>query len=233
MQGKITKPIENLATLCGYYVDELELPSPLKWTADEVLLWIKALGFPQYQNTFEANLIDGQKLILVNASALVKMNIKDFDHVKKITKEIRNLFKIELENLGRSVSLPSQNPETLFKFFKVSSGPFHELCQRTEFFQKMNLISEAKVQLNHFEDLHKWLQHIPEFQRIRIGNIKRVNLFFVKSNPNSQFDMKEPEHVCHCEMPPCECNWTEKEKRKPWQLSFLIQVAEGKYDEIQ
>lgn len=202
----------------------------LKWSSDDVLEWIKNLGFPQYQNTFRANFIDGRKLLLVDASALVKMNIKDFNHIKEIAKEIRKLFKIELEKFDRSISLPSKHPRTLFKFYKVSSGPIYELCQQTKFFKEKKLLRslETEIQLNHFEKLHQWLKHIPDFQNVRIGGIKRINLYFVKPNPKPDTIEEAPE--CSCTMPPCECRWSDKEKREPWRLSLLIKIDEGKYD---
>lgn len=220
---------ENLATLCGYLVDDLELPSQFKWTNDDVLEWITNLGFPQYQRTFEANFIDGRSLLRVDASALVKMNIRDFEHIKEITRSIREMYKIELEKFDRSISLPPRNPETLYKFHKIPTGPIYELCRRTEFFKQLKLMGKAKTQLNHFENLHELLKHIPDFQDIRIGNIKRINLYFVKPNPCKEIELFKGDDSCPCTIPPCECNWSEKEKQAPWKLSFLVEVAEGKY----
>jgi SAM domain (Sterile alpha motif) len=222
---------ENLATLCGYVVNNSSLPSQLQWTIEEVLAWIKQLGFPQYHNTFKANFIDGRKLLLVDASALVKMNIKDWDHILKITTEIREMYEIEPKKYDRSISLPLQNPETLFKYYKISSGPKYELCQQTDFMHKLKLMSKPKTQLNHFEKLHEWLKHVPEFQQIRIGNIKRANLFYVKPNPNGELKLDESEPTCSCGMPPCECNWSKKEQCKPWQLALLVELDDRKYAE--
>lgn len=219
----------NLTTLCGFYVDELELPLQFKWTSNDVLEWIEALGFPEYQNTFKVNFINGRNLLRINAPALVKMNIKDFNHIKTITRAIREMYKIELEKFHRSISLPPKNPETLYKFHKIPTGPIYELCSRTELFKQMKLMGEAKVQLNHFEKLHEWLKHIPDFQATRIGNIKRINLYFVKPNPCQELELFIEESSCNCVMPPCECNWNEKEKQAPWKLSFLVEVDGGKY----
>lgn len=66
-------PCEKLTTLCGYVVDELKLPMQFTWTTDEVLEWIRDLGFPEYMNTFKVNLINGRNLLLIDASALVKI----------------------------------------------------------------------------------------------------------------------------------------------------------------
>lgn len=226
---KDLKSCENLTELCGYVVDDLELPSEFEWTNADVLSWIGDLGLPQYQNTFKVNLIDGRTLLKIDASALVKMNIKDFDHIKLITNEIRKVFKIEIETFSRSISLPLKQPETRYKFFKISTGPIYELCLRTDFFKQRKLIGQAKVQLNHFEKLHEWLKHIPDFQNVRIGNIKRINLFFVEPNPHRELEAFDEPSKCSCSMPPCECVWSDKEKRQPWRMKFLVEIDEGKY----
>lgn len=220
---------EDLASLCGFIVDELELPIYLKWTLDDVLRWIKDLGFPQYQNTFKVNFINGRTLLLIDASALVKMNIRDFGHIKTITKDIRRLYKFNLEKFNRSISLPVQDPETSYKFYKVPTGPIHELCSRTDFFKKIKLMNDVKVRLNHFERLHQWLMHIPDFQHTRVGGIKRINLYFVKPNPHREEETFISTSTCECTFGICECNWSDIEKRQPWQMAFLVQIDEGKY----
>lgn len=211
-------------------MDELDLPLQFNWSNDDVLRWIESLGFPQYRETFQVNFINGKKLLLVDASALVKMNIKDFDHIKTITKSIREMYKIELDKFDRSISFPPKEPETIYKFYKIPTGPIYELCSRTDLLKRMRLMKEAKVPLNHFEKLHQWLLHIPDFQHIRVGGIKRINLFFIKANPHREVELiKKEETKCSCTMPPCECYWSKKEKREPWRLAFLMQLDKGKY----
>lgn len=224
------KSCEDLATLSGYIVDDFELPIYFKWKNEDVLQWMNDLGFPQYQNTFKSNFINGRTLLLIDAPALVKMNIKDFGHIKTITKEIRRMYKFELETFNRSLSLPLRNPETLFKFYKIPTGPIHELCSVTGFFKKMKLMGEVQVQLNHFEKLHKWLKHVPDLQNIRIGGIRKINMYFVKSNPNRELEKFVPVSTCKCTMGICECNWTDIEKRKPWRMGFLVRIDEEEYD---
>lgn len=227
---KELKSCENLVKLCGFVVDELGLPSQLEWTSNDVLDWIEKLGFPQYRKTFKANFINGRTLLKIDASALVKMNIKDFNHIKFITSEIRQMYKVvELEVFSRSISLPSKHPEALYKFYKIPTGPIYELCYRTEFFKKIKLMGEAKVKMNHFEILYEWLKHIPDFRNVRIGNIKRIDLYFVALNPHRELEKFDDPAKCFCTMPPCECGWSDNTKRQPWRLNFLVEIDEGKY----
>ena len=222
---------KELVTLCGFVVNKLELSLQFTWTNHDVVEWIKDLGFPEYQNTFKVNLINGRTLLLIDASALVKMNVKNFDHIRIITEGIRLMYNIELEKFSRSISLPHKEPNTLYKFYKIPTGPIYELCSRTEFFEKMKFI-QVKVQLNHFEKLHKWLKHIPDFQSVRIGDIKRINMYFVKQNPHREVEKYAGGLKCNCIMPPCECNWSKTEKLPPWRLAFFIQNDEEKYQSI-
>lgn len=226
MSRKYLKSAECSTKLCGYIVNELELPLQFKWTNDDVLEWIEKLGFPQYRNTFKLNLLNGRTLLLIDASALAKMNVKDFDHIKTITKEIRRLYKIELEKFGRSISLPPKHPETHYKFYKIPTGPVYELCQRTELFKKMKLMGEAEVQLNHFEKLHQWLKHIPDFQNVRVGGIKKINLFFVKPN-SSELEAAES-FTASCTTSPRKSSIDDDEQSDLWTSSFLIQVDKEK-----
>lgn len=223
------KQPEEFQTLCGYVVDELELPEQFQWKNGNVLEWIENLGFRQYKKLLKQNSINGRTLLLLNDSALVHMNIHDFDDIKKITHDIRRMYNVE-KVLQRSITIPSRLPDTNHKFYRTQSGPIYELCTRTCLFKKMKLVKETELQLNHFEKLHLWLQHYPDFQQIRIGLIKRVNLFFVKSGHQQEIEETlEGNNAknCRCIMPPCECNWI---KKAPWKISFLVDIENGKYD---
>ena len=223
------KSPKSFSTLCGFIVDDLQVSLQFSLSNEDVLSWISNLGFPQYQNTFKVNLINGKNLILLDASALVKMNIKDFSHIKVITKSIREMYKIELDKFSRSISLPTRHPETFFKFYKVPTGPIYELCSRTEFFRKLYLMGEAEIELNHFEKLHQWLKHIPELQNTRIGNIKRINLYFVEPNTCRELELVENVPSCTCKIPRCDCKLRKEQKLR--KSNFLIRVEESKSSE--
>ena len=231
LKTRYSKKSEELQTLCGYIIDQLELPEQFQWKNKEVLEWIENLGFPQYKETFKENLIHGRSLLLLDASALVLMNIKDFNDINKITQDIRRMYNVE-KVLQRSISIPPRLPDTHYKFYRTQTGPIYELCSRTCLLKKMNLMKNTEIELNHFEKLHLWLQHYPDFQQTRIGLIKRVNLFFVKSGPHQDIEetlLEDTTGKCFCIMPPCECNWL---KKVPWKISLLVEINNGKYDNL-
>ncbi|CAO1386216.1 unnamed protein product [Diamesa hyperborea] len=227
--NRCLKQPEEFKTLCGYIVDEFELTEQFQWKNDDVLEWIENLGFPQYKETFKENLIHGRSLLSLDASALVQMNIHDFEHIKKITQDIRRMYNVE-KVLERSISILPRLPDTHYKFYRTQTGPIYELCTRSCLFKKMKLMKETEVQLNHFEKLHLWLQHHPDFQQIRIGLIKRVNLFFVKSGPHQDVEeFLDTLKKCCCIMPPCECNSI---KKAPWKISLIVDINNEKSDNI-
>lgn len=102
------------------------------------------------------------------------MNIKNFNEITKISSEIRKIYQ------SASKNFPSQYAATFFGFYCSFSGPKYENCKRCEFFKKFQVIEDFPVKLNHFEKLHKWLSHEPNYQKYRIGLIKREFLYAVK-----------------------------------------------------
>ncbi|XP_005986596.1 sterile alpha motif domain-containing protein 15 [Latimeria chalumnae] len=82
-----------------------EEPHYLTWSIETVAEWIKNLGFPQYMACFTENKINGRKLIYVNGSHLPQLGITDFEHIKIISSEVRELLGIEKIPWNRSISL--------------------------------------------------------------------------------------------------------------------------------
>jgi hypothetical protein len=213
-----------LTFICCCVLKKLELPQQFKWTTYDVLDWIDSLGFPQYKESFRVNFIDGKKLIRIAASALIKMNIRDFDHIKMITGSIREMYGIEIENSKRSISLPLSEPLDLYKLHKSYSGYSYEVITCCDYFKKIKLLNEIPEKLNHFELLHNWLKHIPDFQTIRIGHIKRENLYHVPQNLEPDDDIaSESIESCSCEMPPCVCKWTVEELNNALTITLLLE----------
>ncbi|KAK3750642.1 hypothetical protein QZH41_012832, partial [Actinostola sp. cb2023] len=56
-------------------------PSCLKWSVEDVADWIEYLGFQQYRRPFSDNLVNGRRLIDIDASAMPQLGITDFDHI--------------------------------------------------------------------------------------------------------------------------------------------------------
>ncbi|CAG9803957.1 unnamed protein product [Chironomus riparius] len=217
------KTANPLTFICCCVLNKLELPQQFEWTTDDVLNWINALGFPEYKDSFRVNFIDGKKLIRIDTSALIKMNIKNFNHIKLITKSIRKMYGIEIENSKRSISLPFSEPLDLYKLHKSYSGYSYEVITCCDFFKKVTLLKDVPEKLNHFELLHNWFKHIPDFQNTRIGNIKTKNVCHVKRNlepvDNISFESVES---CFCEMPPCNCKWTVEELNNSLNFTLLL-----------
>lgn len=66
-----------------YSFDRDGVPLILRWSIKEVGEWIKNdLGFPQYEDCFVSNYINGRKLILIDASSLQKLGVQHFEHIE-------------------------------------------------------------------------------------------------------------------------------------------------------
>ncbi|XP_076463023.1 sterile alpha motif domain-containing protein 15-like [Babylonia areolata] len=98
------------------------VPSPMYWSVDQVAEWIEELGFPHYKSCFTTNMIDGRKLIRIEASAMPRIGITDFEHIKIITKSIRDLLTIEEPDWTRSISLPPRSDLGMYLEQKSARG---------------------------------------------------------------------------------------------------------------
>lgn len=82
----------------------------------------------------------------------------------------------------------------------------------------------------HWIDLTNWLKHIPDYQWERIGYAPRFKLYAVKKKPPGWKPPIPPEYRNKCEcMPPCECQWTEDDTRRPWFLQYLADRGQKPY----
>lgn len=218
------KTANPLTFICCCIVNKLELPKQFEWTTDDVLHWIDDLGFPEYKESFRVNFIDGKKLIRIDASSLIKMNVRNFDHIKMITRCIREMYGIEIENYKRSISLPFSEPLDLYKFHKSYSGYSYEIITCCDYLKKLKLLKDIPEKLNHFELLHNWFKHIPDFQNVRIGKIKRENLYNVEHKLDPDDDISfDSMNSCICDMPPCNCKWTVEELKSSINITILLE----------
>ncbi|XP_068750521.1 sterile alpha motif domain-containing protein 15-like [Montipora capricornis] len=97
-------------------------PSCLNWSTEDVADWVEFLGFKQYRACFRDNLINGRKLINVDASSLPNMGVNDFAHIKVIARKIRELLGIEEPYWNRSISLMHRETSGLFLEKKSKTG---------------------------------------------------------------------------------------------------------------
>nr|XP_034953054.1 sterile alpha motif domain-containing protein 15 [Zootoca vivipara] len=114
-------------------------PYFLAWTPEEVAEWIEALGFPQYKECFTANFISGRKLIHVNCCNLPQMGITNFEHMKEISRHMRELLEIEEPLFVRSISLPPRDNMGLFLEQKSRTGKRSDALTYSQFIEDSGL----------------------------------------------------------------------------------------------
>ena len=97
--------------------------SAFYWTQKDVANWIEKLGYPQYKPCLTLNNIDGRKLVLVEASTLPKIGIHDFDHIKRICAEVRELTRLPMPDCQLSISRENLSSENKLWYQKSRTGP--------------------------------------------------------------------------------------------------------------
>ncbi|XP_064625793.1 sterile alpha motif domain-containing protein 15-like [Lineus longissimus] len=98
------------------------VPECLHWSCEDVANWVEELGFPYYRDCFLTNLVNGRKLIQVDASALPRLGITDFEHIKVISKGIRDLLYIEEPDWSRRIGLPPRENIGMYLETKSRTG---------------------------------------------------------------------------------------------------------------
>ncbi|XP_052775199.1 sterile alpha motif domain-containing protein 15-like [Mya arenaria] len=98
------------------------VPQCLYWNVDQVADWIEDLGFPYYRSCIAENMIDGRKLIHLEASHLPNIGITDFEHIKIVAKSVRDLLILEEPNWNRSISLPPRSDIGMYLEKKSGTG---------------------------------------------------------------------------------------------------------------
>ncbi|KAI9581223.1 hypothetical protein GQX74_013810 [Glossina fuscipes] len=169
---------DTLLNLCTYVVDAIPMVSVYEWTIEDICRWLRNLGYRQYQNTFRDNLINGRTLLLLDASALSAINIKDFDHIRDIAGKIRGLFIYEMTKFGRRISLPPEYLLELYKLFRVRTGVKYDRVRPVDFWRHLQIVREKTPYHSHWELLERWLsrEKLPKFGE-RFENAPRRNLY--------------------------------------------------------
>ncbi|XP_066920170.1 sterile alpha motif domain-containing protein 15-like [Clytia hemisphaerica] len=131
--------------------DHNGIPFVMRWSIDDVAEWVTSeLKFPQYKDCFRNNYVSGKRLVQMTASNLPRMGITDFEHIKKITYEIRQLLGIEEPNWNRSITLPPKDTVEHYLERKSVSGrntdglTFEEHVRYLEEFKKHGVPEEEK-----------------------------------------------------------------------------------------
>jgi len=119
--GTINKMASTQATIVEDLKDP-RVPSALYWTTEHVADWVEELGFPQYRACILTNLVNGRKLCCLHASAFPHIGITDFEHIKIIAKNIRDLIYLEEPFWDRSISDPPKNNLGMYLELKSCTG---------------------------------------------------------------------------------------------------------------
>ncbi|XP_031552477.1 sterile alpha motif domain-containing protein 15-like [Actinia tenebrosa] len=119
-------------------------PCCLNWTVEDVADWIEYLGFNQYRRPFADNLINGRKLIEIDASALPKIGINDFEHIKFIARKIREALGLEEPFWNRSISLRHRELLALFLERKSKTGVETDALTLEDFIHELERQERSK-----------------------------------------------------------------------------------------
>ncbi|XP_017095440.2 uncharacterized protein [Drosophila bipectinata] len=217
---------ESLVELCCLVVDKLPLSSVFEWDDMDIRRWVNSYGYPQYMNTFRVNMITGRKLLFLDATALCAMNITDFEHIRHLTYGIRMLFHFTLTKFSSSISLPDEKPNELYMLFHTQTGVNYDAVRRSDLYRRMQLIRKRPLNLDHWDRLYLWLRRENERnEKELIGLIRRVKMYEC-DKPQEEPALLAPEVgaddlMCRTCIPPCDCDWTERDLRLPSRLSCL------------
>ncbi|XP_042323972.1 sterile alpha motif domain-containing protein 15 isoform X3 [Sceloporus undulatus] len=91
------------------------------------------------EECFTENFISGRKLIHVNCSNLPQIGITDFEHMKEISRHVRELLKIEEPLFVRSIALPPRDNMGLFLEQKSRTGTRSDALTYPQFIQDAGL----------------------------------------------------------------------------------------------
>lgn len=193
-----------------------------------------------FQNTFRVNMITGRKLLLLDASALCAMNIKNFDHIRHISYGIRMLFHFELTKFSSSISLPDEKPNELYLLFHTQTGVNYDEVRRSDLYRRMQILRERARNLDHWDLLYLWLRHEQERKyKELIGMVPRITMYKCEEAakpPEEPEDMEPEELMCMTCIPPCDCDWTARDLRLPWRLECLppmLETTMSKWNALQ
>ena len=98
--------------------DELTIlshKSPLAWNKEDVGLWIKSIGFPEYQKLFIQHDVSGEVIFSLDIVDLKAIGVSVLGHRKKIMQEVNSLgssLKKDDHKNSKSKSEDSQNSDS-------------------------------------------------------------------------------------------------------------------------
>ncbi|XP_028165332.1 uncharacterized protein LOC114356384 [Ostrinia furnacalis] len=165
----------TLYELAAAVVDTLRFPEAFNWSVEEVADWMEdTVGLPQYRECILNNHINGLRLLMLeDPSHLPEINIHDFYHIKRITKQVRAEFGTDFVRFARSVGLPPRKPLTHCTWFNSRTGPTWGIRQnwsRCDVLRWMKIILPEPVYLDHWDLV--WY-HKPDFPKLMFARVKK------------------------------------------------------------
>lgn len=157
--------------------------------------------------------------MLLDAQALMAINIKIFSHIQHIAAGIRGLFFFEMTKFLRSISLPPQYYYEMYKLFKVKTGYHFDVTRRTELWRQLQMLRKNNQPPTHWDLLERWLGLKPDTVEL-IADVHRRNLYRC-AMPCRNTPSESPElSFCKC-LSICTCEWAEISYKKPTVLTVL------------
>ena len=184
--------------------------SPLAWSKDDVALWIKSIGFPEYQKLFIEHDVSGEVIFSLDIVDLKTMGVSQLGHRKKIMHEVSNLshsikvagddqkgevkkelreeeeeFSDSTDTENSQASKKPVNPSIIHAVFVLSGDETKMHLKKTYTFKKVKAKVSAEMGAGgvKFEFEGKEIVTEKEWQEIA-QNRSEMKIFLTKSNPN-------------------------------------------------
>ena len=131
-------------------------PDPYGWSVEEVLQYLKSIGFNEYVQTFEENLIDGKVLFDLDDKDLLEMGMDSIGHRKKLLQNCE-LYLQTLKKNNKSFT-PRKHSKNLYEeeeSYNNKTTPFNFLDSSHHSKQLTSPPTEWKIQ-----DVSTWLKQL-------------------------------------------------------------------------
>ncbi|TDG47215.1 hypothetical protein AWZ03_006346 [Drosophila navojoa] len=164
---------DSLFSLCAAVVDAQARTEVFKWSINDVAQWLRDFGYPEYEETFRENYIDGHKLLNLDAIALVALNIRDFEHIRHLGRGIRALYRKELQT-----ATETKKQSEVYKAFRSRTGRKYEGLRETELLGRMHMIRSVFQDINEWDlmELHMARTPVRRYREVIAGS-RRYNLY--------------------------------------------------------
>ncbi|KAH8319167.1 hypothetical protein KR067_011655 [Drosophila pandora] len=164
---------DSLFNLCAAVVDSQARSEVFKWSINDVADWLRNFGYPEYEQTFRENYIDGHKLLNLDAVSLVGLNVRNFEHIRHLGRGIRALYRKELQT-----ATETKQQSEVYKTFRARTGRGYEGIRETELLGRMHMIRSVFRDVNDWDLMELHMSRTP-MRRYRevIAGARRYNLY--------------------------------------------------------